>query len=744
MYAWARDSPRLKTMNYISILHFASLTAYLLLIVYVLGKRSGARLNRVCTLLIFSLALVSLSYGLVSSVGNPGSATIFVNLGVIGLCCGPMLALWFYLSLANADKILKNKAFIVFSILLPLAFICLQWSGNPAAVLEKTNWGIAIIWPMSPLAYAYIAYGLLLFILCGLSILQLALKARTPRQRKQAVLLFTTGAVSVISATSAELGIYLSGVRNLPQVPDILLLIWVIGIVLAVSKYGLMRITPVLASDEILGTMNDSLMLVNNEGTIVFANSATCSLLGISNGDITGKNFSSLVGDRAEADKLLYATRINGAAHCELNYLSQNGTATPVLVSTSAICQLDNEIAGFVVSASDMTRQKLAMVKLAEHQRLINGIIDSMPSAVLVIDGNSDIVLANRLFYQCWNTISGNVQGRPLKEIIASAELAQRVAASQAIPDQNSQLEFRYNLNGGGRIFVAKILSMPSENQTLLVLNDVTDEREKQDRLYLTDRLASVGEMAAGIAHEMNNPLTSVLGLSKMLLEEDLPKECLEDVNIIYSEAARVSEVVRNLLIFARKRPAVRQPAQLHGMIDDILRLRSYEHKINNIAVSRNFADDLPEVTVDYSQIQQVFINIILNAEYEMVRANKGGVLTITTKKYADRITVSFSDDGPGLSPRDLNRMFDPFFTTKAAGKGTGLGLSVSYGIVTNHGGKIYAASQPGKGATFSVELPFADPASGLALQAQLAGYLRNKPGAFKDYTSSSASTREN
>jgi PAS domain S-box-containing protein len=654
-----------------------------------------------------------------------------------------MLALWFYLALANKDRILNNKAFIVISFLLPLSFIYLQWSGALTTVLEETNWGTAIIWQISPLAYTYIVYDLLIFVLCGLLIIELAIKARTSRQRKQSALLFSTGAVSVISATVADIFIHLLGIRNLPQVPDILLLIWVIGIVLSISKYGLMRITPILASDEILGTMNDSLMLLNNEGTIVFANRASCSLLCTSSNNLIGKNFSSLAEDRSEAGELLDDTRRTGAIHRELNYISQNGVVTPVLVSTSAIRQPDSDVAGFVVSATDITQQRLALTKLAEHQRLINGIIESMPLAVLVIDSRLEIVLANSLFYRSWNIPAGQVCGRPLVEVMASEELVRRVSACMAAPAQNTQLEFRYNVDGKGRIFVASILSMPAERNTLLVLNDVTGEREKQDRLYLTDRLASIGEMAAGVAHEMNNPLTSVIGLSKLLLDQDLSADNADDLNTIYSEATRVSSVVRNLLTFARKRPAVRQPAHVHSIIEDVLKLRAYEHKVSNIFVIRNFADNLPEVIVDYSQIQQVFINIVLNAEYEMIQAHKGGALTITTHRLDHKIAVSFGDDGPGIAPRDLKRMFDPFFTTKDAGKGTGLGLSVSYGIIANHGGKIYAESEPGKGATFTVELPFIDPASELALQTQLASYLRNKSGTLKDYTSSSAASKE-
>jgi signal transduction histidine kinase len=144
----------------------------------------------------------------------------------------------------------------------------------------------------------------------------------------------------------------------------------------------------------------------------------------------------------------------------------------------------------------------------------------------------------------------------------------------------------------------------------------------------------------------------------------------------------------------------------MNSIIEDVLKLRAYEHKANSILVERQFDPDLPEVMVDYFQMQQLFLNIIINAEYFMVKAHNKGMLTIATKKHDDTVVISFADDGPGIPPENLRRIFDPFFTTKEAGKGTGLGLSICHGIVTEHGGQIYAVNQPDRGATIVVELP--------------------------------------
>jgi signal transduction histidine kinase len=163
---------------------------------------------------------------------------------------------------------------------------------------------------------------------------------------------------------------------------------------------------------------------------------------------------------------------------------------------------------------------------------------------------------------------------------------------------------------------------------------------------------------------------------------------------------------VRNLLSFARKNATIKQPANINAIIDTVLKLRSYEHGVNNIKIIKDLDPELPDILVDHSQMQQVFINIILNAEYAMISAHGKGNIVIKTEAVDGLLKISFADDGPGIEPGNLRHIFDPFFTTKDVGKGTGLGLSISYGIVTAHNGRIYAVSEPGKGATFNIELP--------------------------------------
>jgi two-component system NtrC family sensor kinase len=240
----------------------------------------------------------------------------------------------------------------------------------------------------------------------------------------------------------------------------------------------------------------------------------------------------------------------------------------------------------------------------------------------------------------------------------------------------------------------------------LISFTDITEQKRQSERLMMTDRLASLGELASGTAHELNNPLTSIIGFSQLLMDREVPNDIREDLKLINNEAQRAASVTKNLLTFARKHAPVKQRNQINNIIEDVLKLRAYEHKVNGIEVERQLDPNLPEIMVDYFQMQQVFMNIIINAEYFMTAAHNKGTLTITTKKQNNTVRISIADDGPGIPPENLRRIFDPFFTTKEAGKGTGLGLSICHGIVTEHGGQIYARSQPGKGATIFVELP--------------------------------------
>ncbi|MFA7217282.1 MAG: ATP-binding protein, partial [Dehalococcoidales bacterium] len=198
-----------------------------------------------------------------------------------------------------------------------------------------------------------------------------------------------------------------------------------------------------------------------------------------------------------------------------------------------------------------------------------------------------------------------------------------------------------------------------------------------------------------------------VIGLTQLILEgENIPEDISKDLQMVNSEAQRAAKVVKNLLVFARKHPNEMQLSDVNQAVEKVLELREYEQKVNNIRVIRELDLDLPRIWMDYFQIQQVFLNIVVNAEFAMKEAHNEGTIIIKSERAGEMVRVSFTDDGPGISRENLKQLFDPFFTTKEVGKGTGLGLSICHGIILQHRGNIYAESELGKGATFIVELP--------------------------------------
>jgi two-component system NtrC family sensor kinase len=248
----------------------------------------------------------------------------------------------------------------------------------------------------------------------------------------------------------------------------------------------------------------------------------------------------------------------------------------------------------------------------------------------------------------------------------------------------------------------------------MIFLRDVTEKKQAEEerrrmeqQVQLAGRLAAVGELAAGVAHELNNPLASVQAYAQLLSErDDLDEAARSDVATVYGEALRASRITANLLSFARQHRPEKTFVSLNDILRSSLELQAYRLKVTNIEVVTELAPDLPKTMADVHQVQQVFVNLITNAEQAMTGAHGGGTLKLKTERTDGAIRVSVADDGPGVRQEDLKRIFDPFFTTKEVGKGTGLGLSICYGIVREHGGRISARNNPDRGATFTVELP--------------------------------------
>ncbi len=242
------------------------------------------------------------------------------------------------------------------------------------------------------------------------------------------------------------------------------------------------------------------------------------------------------------------------------------------------------------------------------------------------------------------------------------------------------------------------------------------DWTKAQEQLIDAEKLASLGRMAAGIAHELNGPLTGIVTFAHLMRKRIPPedKQDAEALDVIIEQANKCSKIIKGLLGFARKGTSEKIQISINDLLESSIAMVKNQAEFHNVQLVFNLAENLPSVTVDPNQIQQVFLNMLTNAVDAM---NDVGTIKITTRIVKDEtdpnkqfVEIEFADTGPGIPPEHMNKIFEPFFTTKPVGKGTGLGLPVSYGIIKKHGGDITVKSEVGKGATFLIRLPAEQP----------------------------------
>ena len=358
-----------------------------------------------------------------------------------------------------------------------------------------------------------------------------------------------------------------------------------------------------------------------------------------------------------------------------------------------------------------------AQEQTQEIQRLneaTNRILDSNPAALLVLRGRDrEVVTINSSCCDAFGMEKGQIEGQPLSQILDWVGLEESIRESLSSPSGEEAKVMKYpGSNKTERWYMLSAVPLlmeddtASEDEILLVLNDVTEQRQQQERLLEHSRLASVGELAAGVAHEINNPLAAIHGLSELLQTENWPDQVSEDARKIQEAAERAANIVQNLLSFARKSEPEKRYLDVGSIVDQALELKAHDFELENIHVGIHHSERAPLTMLDEHQMVQVLLNLFTNAEQAIKDRGGPGEITVTIRLLEDTVRISVSDDGPGIREEHLRSIFDPFFSTKEVGGGTGLGLSICYGIVREHGGEMWVESEEGFGATFHVELP--------------------------------------
>ncbi|HXE58539.1 MAG TPA: ATP-binding protein [Gemmatimonadales bacterium] len=355
------------------------------------------------------------------------------------------------------------------------------------------------------------------------------------------------------------------------------------------------------------------------------------------------------------------------------------------------------------VAQTSVALENARLVDLLEHRkRSWDATVDAIPQALCIVDRSGRIQRVNRAFAELVRIPPTAIVGRLWLSLVppAWADALERLLRSAGA---SPEVELRAH----ERTFSVTGFPVDSDGAVVLVFDDQTERRRLQSQLIQSEKMSAMGQLIAGIAHDLNNPLASVVGFADFLAESpDVPPRLREPVRVIQQEAERAAKIVRNLLTFARKQEHRRRPTPLRPLLESTVALLRNQLMAHRVDVRVEVEPDLPEVSLDANQIQQVFVNLLNNASQAIDSTGRPGTIIVRARRQGDGVAVDVIDDGPGMPEAVAARVFEPFFTTKPEGHGTGLGLSISQGIVKEHGGRITLSTMAGNGATFTVELP--------------------------------------
>ncbi|MFO8009462.1 MAG: PAS domain S-box protein [Dehalococcoidia bacterium] len=485
--------------------------------------------------------------------------------------------------------------------------------------------------------------------------------------------------------------------------------------------------------------INDVVFSLDQVGYFTYVSPSIEKVAGYKPEEITGEHFNRFIHpeDFAEAFSSFERFGQGDIGPLEFRGVGKTGTIHYMRVSPQYLWEGD-QLMGVTGVMSDVTEMKLTEMALRESQEKLRGMFESMHDGVTVADLEGKIVDVNEaavriagfdrreeaIWVNGLEFIAEKDRGRALEDMAKAFEEGRVATIEYEMLNRKGQ---RFDLE-----IAANLMHDSSGNPTgfISVLRDVTERKQaeeqirrahaqlqeameqlkaSQEQLLQSEKLAAVGQLVSGVAHELNNPLMAIHGYAELMLRNVHDEPTRSDLEHLKHDADRAIAIVRNLLSFARKQESKKVPVSINDVIDSIVNLRFYELSLDNITVETRLSPDLPDILANFQQLQQVFLNLLLNSEHAIKSSAGKGHVLIETVRNDNNILAYFSDDGPGIPAQMRGRVFEPFFTTKDVGEGTGLGLSICYGIIQDHEGEIFVESTGGSGTTFKIELPIAD-----------------------------------
>jgi PAS domain S-box-containing protein len=468
---------------------------------------------------------------------------------------------------------------------------------------------------------------------------------------------------------------------------------------------------------ELFESLQEGIYITTPDGAILDVNPALVRMLGYdSKEEVLKRQVGEIFVDRAERksvkEQVERQPMIQGR---EITLIRKDGSSIVCLNTAAAVRDNSGRVVRYQGALMDITERREMERRLHQQQEFARRLVDNFPDLILVLDTASRYTFVGPrcseiLGYEVREALNMELGGRTHPEDLPSVLSLYRDVLSGKQSFASVEIRVRHKSGEWRRIrFNVSPLSDEKGGIEGVVLSgrDVTDLKRLEEQLIQAEKLAAMGQMLAGVAHELNNPLTAILGVTELLRERVGTDDSIRrQLELTHRQARRAARIVQNLLEFSRPASPQKKPLDLSNLLERTLQLHEHSLRRNNIEVNLHLSANLPGVIGDANQLIQVFLNLVSNAEQAIREVRDSGRIQIRAGRNGNQVTITVQDDGVGIRPEALPKIFDPFYTTKRPGGGTGLGLSICMSIIREHGGNIEAVTLPEGGSAFTVCLP--------------------------------------
>jgi len=464
---------------------------------------------------------------------------------------------------------------------------------------------------------------------------------------------------------------------------------------------------------ELFETLQEGVYFSTPEGRLLDANPALVSMLGyLEKRDLLAAEPAALNIDHGQPVLGRAVDDRGGVRTREIKLRRKDGTAAVFLDSSRAVWDTSGNIIRYQGTLVDITEKRKMEQQLAQQEEFRGRLLESFPDLILVVDLEERYTFVSSRARDLLGYEPQDMLGKKISELENhSPELAslyhelvsgKELFASAEYGARHRDGSWRTMRAAGSRLVDAEAKT----SGVIISVRDITVERKLEQQVVQSERLAAMGAMIGGVAHELNNPLTAIMGVSELLQDTETNEASRKQLSMLQQQARRAAEIVQNLTYFSRPPAPGKSRINLVEVVERTLNLHAYSLRKNNIAVDFLKEAGVPYALGDPHQLMQVFLNLIVNAEQAIREVRDKGTLRIRLGRGDNSVWVSFHDDGPGIAKENLASIFDPFYTTKRPGRGTGLGLSICKSVMKEHNGSVEAANSPEGGAVFTVTLP--------------------------------------